>query len=918
MRLSPLVFSSLAFAPALLAQRIPEVEPNGTAATAQAILVGTQIDANLAAGEQDWFSFTLPVNTRIRIHTSNTDTRMALLDASGTTYLGIDDDARTSTNGYSSEITLNIAAGTYTIQVVGFGTTTAGLYSLEVGELTPIVYDGVEVEPNETHLTATPTGVLGSGVKRFHGALGADTLVWSDSAAVPATPPVVLSGAAVASATVFSGSSLVAATANSTTVTQTAPLSQPAANPLLASYTPGMNLLMTSGANTGLARLISSNTAFSVTTAAFPVANASGDTFDIVTTNTTTVTWVASLPLAGLYVGGSGYSLRMTSGANVGLSRAISANTGPSAFGSAITTAAFPVANAPGDTFDIDCVGSSTAFRTTSAMTANVWNPAQGGLALGHFQVRFTSGANAGLVRQINGNTAASITLASALTAAPAAGDTFVVEQVDADYWQVVLTAPYTSLWLQINEGDAPWVFGHRFEIYDAAGNALLPVTSLQLPAFGTQSATASTLVARSSSVRVLPAGTYYIAVRTPPTPFTAATTMPGGVVPYGNYMLELFTMPMDTGSIVTETEPVGGPNGNNTAATAIAIAPGQIGRGNVTVSSGTDASDWWGPIVISTPSTITYQTRRGATATPMLDTTINLRDSAGNIALATTGGNILDVPSTSTTGLHARTTVSFYLTPQTYYIEVISPGTTAATQSGDYELEISSIIAAPYVAASFATAAANGPSCSSVVALSDLAAAGSTTTSIVPTAPLVASAYANGACSVRFTSGANSGLVRAITANTATSITVAAFPVAPTAGDTYQVLGSPTLVRQFASEVPAMGSLFVRQLVGCPPNADYVHMIGFSNTVAGAVPLPIDLTVIGAPGCTLNIDPVLLTIGRVDGTGSADILTQLPPITAFRGFVWYEQAVVNNPTANAFGVGLSNWGRVITGERTY
>ncbi|MBM4247439.1 MAG: hypothetical protein FJ148_27235, partial [Deltaproteobacteria bacterium] len=177
MRLSPLLLSSLAFAPSLLAQRIPEVEPNGTNATAQAIPVGAQIDCNLAAGEQDWFSFTLPAATRIRIHTTGADTRIALLDGTGTIYRAIDDDSRTSTQVYASELQLNIAAGTYMIQVVGYTATIAGLYSLEIGELTPVVYTGSEVEPNDSHLNATPTGVLGTGAKKFHGTLSPDVVI---------------------------------------------------------------------------------------------------------------------------------------------------------------------------------------------------------------------------------------------------------------------------------------------------------------------------------------------------------------------------------------------------------------------------------------------------------------------------------------------------------------------------------------------------------------------------------------------------------------------------------------------------------------------------------------------------------------------------------------------------------------------
>ena len=45
MRLSSLVLSSLALAPSLLAQRIPEAASHGTPATAQAVPIGAQIEA---------------------------------------------------------------------------------------------------------------------------------------------------------------------------------------------------------------------------------------------------------------------------------------------------------------------------------------------------------------------------------------------------------------------------------------------------------------------------------------------------------------------------------------------------------------------------------------------------------------------------------------------------------------------------------------------------------------------------------------------------------------------------------------------------------------------------------------------------------------------------------------------------------
>jgi len=1012
MRLSVLAVSTL-LSPVLLAQtRVPEIEPNNNAAAAlanPAFNVGDQIDCNLVAGEQDWFRFSLAAAGRIRIHTScNTtvgaDTRIALLDATGTVYRAIDDDARGSTtSNFASEIQLNVSAGAFMVQVVGFGSTSAGLYSLEVDNLTPVVYDGVEVEPNNSAATATPTGVLGLGNRKFHGTVGADAVVGAGVADVPVLPPVVNAGLCSPPAIVFSGTAGVypnlAAVAFSTTVTPSVtPLGQPMANPPLTSYVPGMNIAMTSGPNVGLGRLISSNTAVSITAAAFPAANAAGNTYDIVTANSTTVTWVPSLPLASLYVGGSGYSLRMVTGVNAGLTMAISANTGPSPFGSEITHAAFPAANAPGDAFEVICTGSTTAIRVLP-LVPNAYNPTtgvSGTSGLGAYNVRFTSGANVGLVRQISGNTASSITLASALTAAPALGDTFNIEQADVDYYQVVLTAPSTGFWFQINEGDDSFVYGHRYELYDAAGNALLPASSLQLPAFGTQNAVCSTLTPRTSSARVLPAGTYYVAVRAPQpsSAFTAAATMPGGVVPSGNYALEIYTMPMDTGATVVEAEPIG-TQSNNTVATAQPFTPGAVLRGNVTASTGADPSDWYGPIFINVPSTISYQGRRAATATPMLDSTINLRDSNGALALTATTGNVLDVPTSSTTGLHGRTIVTFYLTPGTYYIDITSPGTTALpAMFGDYEIETSGLMPAPYVAASFTSLGGNNTSPCATTSLADAVPAASTalsgsvtavstTTSIVTTGlvsgawatgyalqmtsgaqngliraisantatsitvaafpaapltgdtwniitnntttltyattPLVAGTYANGFYSLQMTSGPNSGLIRAITANSASTITTAAFPAANVATNTFLVVQGPVLTRQFTGEVPAMGSLYSRQVANCNPFAPFIHMLGFSNTLAsGSIPLPADLSGAGITGCSLNVDPVILTAGMCDGAGVGEVQTVLPPITAFRGFVWYEQAIVQNVAANPFGANLTNYGRVITGERTY
>ena len=87
----------------LLAQQVPELEPNDTPATAQAITAGQHINASFATTtDEDWFAFTLPAPGQANLRTVNQgtlslsttrDTRIALYDATGTTRLAWNDTA---------------------------------------------------------------------------------------------------------------------------------------------------------------------------------------------------------------------------------------------------------------------------------------------------------------------------------------------------------------------------------------------------------------------------------------------------------------------------------------------------------------------------------------------------------------------------------------------------------------------------------------------------------------------------------------------------------------------------------------------------------------------------------------------------------------------------------------------------------
>lgn len=144
-------------ATAVLAQRVPEIEPNDTPAQAQAILPGQQIVASFATTtDEEWFSFTLtsPGQAHLRSINAGTlalnltrDTRIALYDATGTTRLAWNDTA----SGSRADCGVTLPAGSYLYRV-GLKTaiTAAVAYDLDFFVQPSDPIDTVEgPEPND-------------------------------------------------------------------------------------------------------------------------------------------------------------------------------------------------------------------------------------------------------------------------------------------------------------------------------------------------------------------------------------------------------------------------------------------------------------------------------------------------------------------------------------------------------------------------------------------------------------------------------------------------------------------------------------------------------------------------------------------------------------------------------------------------
>lgn len=117
--------------------------------------------------------------------------------------------------------------------------------------------------------------------------------------------------------------------------------------------------------------------------------------------------------------------------------------------------------------------------------------------------------------------------------------------------------------------------------------------------------------------------------------------------------------------------------------------------------------------------------------------------------------------------------------------------------------------------------------------------------------------------------------------------------------------LGVPSLAAAPGSR-PAMGTTF-RADIDNLPNGLAVIATGLSNTTTTTgQSLPLDLTFLGMPGCSLLADPIVLQ--TVVGAGnSAQWVWQLPNAANLYGVTFYNQALSLDLNANPFGVTVSN-----------
>jgi hypothetical protein len=123
---------------------------------------------------------------------------------------------------------------------------------------------------------------------------------------------------------------------------------------------------------------------------------------------------------------------------------------------------------------------------------------------------------------------------------------------------------------------------------------------------------------------------------------------------------------------------------------------------------------------------------------------------------------------------------------------------------------------------------------------------------------------------------------------------------------------GIPAL---FPAANPVVGTSYVTRTAYAPTNSIGLFLLGFSSSVWSGGALPLDLGVIGAPGCLLRTDAVAMDAVVTDADGTASLSYSLPIDPLLVGAVLYQQLAAYDPTVNALGFTVSNAGAMTIGQ---
>ncbi len=108
---------------------------------------------------------------------------------------------------------------------------------------------------------------------------------------------------------------------------------------------------------------------------------------------------------------------------------------------------------------------------------------------------------------------------------------------------------------------------------------------------------------------------------------------------------------------------------------------------------------------------------------------------------------------------------------------------------------------------------------------------------------------------------------------------------------------------------VPSISTPFTVKMSSGKASSAALLITGVSNTTWGVIPLPLDLTVAGAPNCNLLVS-FDFTLGvATDANGNSSAQIGLPNQTSLIGVQFFQQWAVLDAAANALGLAFSDGG---------
>lgn len=119
-----------------------------------------------------------------------------------------------------------------------------------------------------------------------------------------------------------------------------------------------------------------------------------------------------------------------------------------------------------------------------------------------------------------------------------------------------------------------------------------------------------------------------------------------------------------------------------------------------------------------------------------------------------------------------------------------------------------------------------------------------------------------------------------------------------------------------YTDTTPQIGDSFRVRVRQAKASTLAAMVLGWSNTSSGGNPLPVDLGVLGAPGCQILVDPLVITPLTTTATGTTNLQYQLPNDIYALGHSFYNQAWILDAAANPLGLVATNAGHGVFGNQ--